>query len=367
MNGGSARVSTSWAANSCVNCSLPGDAAAPATTIAADGRPCMTIVLAEGAIRAERTAAEELAGYLAKITGGAFAVVGESAAVSGPSLYVGPTAFARERGLDPGSWGPERWAIRTVDAHLVLVGGRPRGTLYAVYHFLEDQLGVRWWNALEEHVPQQPTLQVPALDRHGEPTFRYRDIYLLCAHDGGRFGVRNRLNGQGFGATDVTLGSGVYYGAPNGVHTFYIYIPPAEYFAAHPEWFSLIDGKRTADQAQLCLTNPELRAVVVEKFRGFIEQSRAEAQQARPKDRATRSLPPQRPPTPRNSSFSSCTCGRSRPAPQCRFYLVRTGAASRVVMTNDPCESGERRHPPRCNRGAFGLCRVPPTTDKPSA
>ncbi len=27
---------------------------------------------------------------------------------------------------------------------LLLVGGRPRGTLYAVYAFLEETVGVRW-------------------------------------------------------------------------------------------------------------------------------------------------------------------------------------------------------------------------------
>ena len=119
----------------------------------------MTIVLAKEAIPAERTAADELAGYLGKITGGTFAVVEESAASSGPCLYVGPTAFARAHGLDT-IWGPERWALRSVGSDLVLVGGRPRGTLYAVYHFLEDELGVRWWNTLEEHVPPLPTLHI---------------------------------------------------------------------------------------------------------------------------------------------------------------------------------------------------------------
>ncbi len=248
-------------------------------TLATDGQPLMTIVLAEGAIPAERTAAEELADYLTKVTGGEFSVVGEAAAPAGPCLYVGPTAFARKQGLDSAPWGPERWALRGVGPDLALVGGRPRGTLYAVYRFLEDRIGVRWWNAHEEHVPQRPTLRIPALDRQGEPKFRYRDIYLLYAPDG-RFAARNRLNGQGFGGLSAALGGGVYYGPPNGVHTFYFYIPPKDYFDKHPAWFSLVAGKRTTDGAQLCLTNPDLRAAVVEKLRGYIEQSRAEAQEA---------------------------------------------------------------------------------------
>ncbi|MCU0918671.1 MAG: DUF4838 domain-containing protein, partial [Planctomycetes bacterium] len=190
------------------------------------------------------------------------------------------TALARQQGLDPSAWGPERWAMRTVGPDVVLVGGRPRGTLYAAYRFLEDQIGVRWWNVVEEHVPQRPTLEIPSLDRHGEPRFRYRDIHLLYSNDGGRFAARNRLNGQAFGPLDPALGGGVYYGPPNGVHTFYFYIPPKEQFDKHPEWFSLVDGKRTADQAQLCLINRELRASVAEKLRSYIEESRAQARKA---------------------------------------------------------------------------------------
>jgi len=139
---------------------LAGTLGLSAATLATDGEPQMTIVLAEGAIAAERTAAEELAAYLAKVTGGKFPIIGESKAPAGPCLYVGPTAFARKLGLDPVAWGPERWAMRSVGANLVLVGGRPRGTLYAAYRFLEDQVGVRWWNAHEEHVPTRHTLQV---------------------------------------------------------------------------------------------------------------------------------------------------------------------------------------------------------------
>lgn len=257
-----------------------GAAHAPAATLAEEGRPLVTIVLADAAIASERTASEELAGYLGRVTGGKFAVVGEAQAGTGPCLYVGPTAFARRQGLDPAGWGPERWALRSAGSDLALVGGRPRGTLYAVYRFLEDEIGVRWWNPHEEYVPVRRTLEVSALDHQAEPKFRYRDIHLLYANDGGRFAARNRLNGQGFGSLDAALGGGVYYGPPGGVHTFNRYFPPEQCFAPHPEWFSLIGGKRVAEKAQLCLTNPDLRAETIEKLKGYVEQSRAEARKA---------------------------------------------------------------------------------------
>jgi len=98
---------------------LAGTPGLCAATLATDGEPQMTIVLAEGAAAPERTAAEELAGYLAKVTGAKYPIVGEEKAPAGPCLYVGPTAFARKHGLGPAPWGPERWAMRSVGADLV--------------------------------------------------------------------------------------------------------------------------------------------------------------------------------------------------------------------------------------------------------
>ena len=51
------------------------------------------------------------------------------------------------------------------------------------------------------------------------------------------------------------------------MHTFYPLIPPEKYFAAHPEWFSEIKGKRTTEHAQLCLTNEEMRKELVKNLK----------------------------------------------------------------------------------------------------
>ena len=51
------------------------------------------------------------------------------------------------------------------------------------------------------------------------------------------------------------------------------------YFGTHPEWFSLIDGKRDAKEKQLCLTNAELRKFFLDKLKAYIESTRADAKQ----------------------------------------------------------------------------------------
>ncbi len=346
----------------CVPCllilaaALIGSSPAGAAVLATNGKPAVSIVLADDAIPAERTAAEELAEYLGKVTGGRFSIIRQSgASQQAAAIFVGPTRFAKLHGVDPDSWGPEQWAIRTVRNDLILVGGRPRGTLYAAYRFLEDVVGVRWWSPFEEHVPKRPTLEVGALDRHGEPRFRYRDIYLLYANDGGRFAARNRLNGQGFGSLDASLGGGVYYGPPNGVHTFYFYIPPKHYFEKHPEWFSLVGGKRTADKAQLCLTNQELRAAIIEKLKAYIEQARAEARKAGR-------------PAPRDFDISQNDWGGMCECPKCQAIVQREGSQSGplVDFLNHVADAVRDKYPEvRVNTLAYQMTEDPPKTLRP--
>ncbi len=259
---------------------LAGAMSSGAVTIADGGNAVAAIVICDAPEAPEQTAARELATYLGAVTGAAFSVVSESQApAQGPRLFVGPTAFAATHGIDAAALGPEEWVMRTVGDDLILAGGRPRGTLYAAYRFLEDVVGVHWWNAYEETVPQMATLRIDAIDRTGKPAFRCRDIYMLYGNDGGRFAARNRLNRDGDSRIAGEYGGAMDYGPPYHVHTFYMYVPPETYFATHPEWFSLIGGQRDTKQKQLCLTNPELRAFFVDKLKAYIEQSRAAARE----------------------------------------------------------------------------------------
>ena len=147
----------------------------------------------------------------------------------------------------------------------------------------------------------------------------------------------------------------MYYGPPGGVHTFYAYIPPAEYFTKHPEWFSLVRGKRTADQAQLCLTNEALRAVIIEKLTAHIEQARAEAAKARR-------------PEPRDFDISQNDWGGMCECPKCRAIVQREGSQSGPLLDflNHIGDAVRDKYPEvRINTLAYQMTEDPPRTLRP--
>ncbi|MCX7597738.1 MAG: DUF4838 domain-containing protein [Armatimonadetes bacterium] len=255
-----------------VPCVLLGAVRAHALVIAQHGQARATIVLGSDPTPAEETAARELAQHLERITGATFPVVAESEVVRGSRLLVGPSEEARHLlGSDTvDSLGPEEFIVRTIGEDLLLVGGRPRGTLYAVYSFLEDDLGCRWmtWYG-DEDIPRRDTLAVEGIDRRDKPAMAVRDIacHTNTTADKGlmqRFLVRNRCQGPDLNFTgDLSAfgGTSHVYGFPPGgwlVHTLFHWIPPEKHFAEHPEWFSLVGGRRVAT-AQLCFSNRGLR------------------------------------------------------------------------------------------------------------
>ena len=247
-----------------------------ALTVARDGAPVAAIVVGPDANVAEQHAAAELADYLGQIAGCEFTV---AEAADGPAIYVGPTDRARAADIDVDALDGEQWIVRTAGDDLIVVGGRPRGTLYAAYHLLEDELSVHWWSPWAESVPSSPTIELAGLDLSGEPVLQYRDIYRIYGLDEGRFAARNRLNRMGDPPIHARYGGGMNYGPPYHVHTFYLYFRPEEHFADHPEWYSLIGDERMAERHQLCLTNEELRQAYLQKLRDYIEQTRAEAEE----------------------------------------------------------------------------------------
>jgi len=233
--------------------------------LAAGGKTNYSIVVDPGAIAAEQHAAQELAVFLQQVTGAEFPVKTTADQPAGPLLLVGPGRVAGQIAADVKLEGlaPDGIVIETVGEHLLLAGDRPRGTLYAVYTFLEDAIGCRWWSSKVSTIPQRPELTVPEQHVRYVPPLEYRETFWADAFDGD-WAARNKSNGNSE-RLEEKHGGKIRYGGPFFVHTFAELVPPGTYFKDHPEYFSEVNGQRLDGYAQVCVTNEAVKKLIADQ------------------------------------------------------------------------------------------------------
>jgi hypothetical protein len=223
-------------------------------TLVDQGKSSYTIRLPADAIPAEHRAAEELQTHLEQMSGARLPI---DAGARSPRIVLRH---------DP-ALGPETFRLRTSGRDLLISGGRPRGLLYGAYTLLE-KLGVRWYTSEVRRIPRLPTIRLDPMEETQSPAFEYREPFFTEAFDRD-WAARNKTNGDHSLLDDSTGGKLVYYPF---VHSFYQLLPPDKYFKDHPEYYSLIDGRRRWERGQLCLTNPEVLRLAVETVRGWIRR-----------------------------------------------------------------------------------------------
>ena len=320
-------------------------ASAEVVPLASGGRPMCVVVSQDGMSPPERHAAEELIQTLKQIIGSPPAYAApERISENVIPIYVG-NGTATARAFPDVSWkqlGPEEIVIRVEPQRILLTGGRPRGTLYAVSRFLQEFCRVRWWTPWASQIPHDPNLWVPVKQIRYNPVFEYREPFWYVAFDP-QWAVRNCVNGQSARIPDEWGGCIRYKGF---VHTFYRLVPPDPWFKRHPEWFSMINGKRTAGRAQLCLTNPELRDFVTERVRQWLKES--------PEANIVS--------ISQNDWYGPCEC------PKCKALDEREGshAGSLLDFVNDIASRLEKGFPHVAfDTLAYQYTRKPPRTIRP--
>lgn len=147
-----------------------------------------TVLVPAGEPEFVRLAAEDLIGDVRRITGQTARLVRVRAACPAPCVVIGSVehSAALIEGLAPqaaaelrGKWEAHR-GLLAGDGTLLLAGSNARGAMFAVYHFLEETLGVdpmHHWSGLTP--AGRARIDIAALDlRAGEPTFRFRGWFL---------------------------------------------------------------------------------------------------------------------------------------------------------------------------------------------
>ena len=254
-------------------------------TLVANGTAAATVVVKKGQNGTARTAAAELQRYVAKATGAKLPVVDDDHVPHGTLIHMGPNRLIERLDVSPGHIGPEGCAVKTVDAeNLVFLGSDEPGLRFGVYAFLERYLGVRWFfpGEIGEVVPKRSSLAVEDVDFKEEPDYRMRWLGTSPEEETdpevSLWKWRNRIG------RSLKLNRG---------HAFDAMVPPEKYFAEHPEYFALIDGKRGGPYIlkkkgvhyQLCTTNPDVLRLCVEYFRRtYDEDPSLECESVSPND-----------------------------------------------------------------------------------
>ena len=191
----------------------------------------MQIQIGKNATAVEQKAASELKGHLNLLN---------IAGIQNMEFYIGAeiakAAGIKEQELD--KLGDEGFIIKRLGNKVILSGGAgaKRGTLYAVYEFLEWIAGWRWWTSEAETIPAN-VIRIPEkLDKRYIPAFEYRET--LYRHlDEIKWLVRNRINGKCM-THGIPAEWGGYCKYDPFVHTIIGTLIPYERVRSHPEWWA---------------------------------------------------------------------------------------------------------------------------------
>ena len=275
-----------WASASAVMLALLGAGSVCALTLVDLGKSEYVIVIAQDAIPAERFAAEELALHVEQMSGVALPIVTDAGALPGRGVFLGPTRHTAHLDVEV-DWeqlGPEEYLLRVTDDHLIIAGGRPRGTLYGVYALLEDHLGCRWFAPDTTVIPRRETITLAPARTTGRPAFEYREPKLYAGgrrsawwrkHFDPKYVARTRNSGT-FVHTHVHPMEerfGGHFKIPHFGHNLSALVPSKLYAAEHPEYFAWHDGKRVlGGDVELCLTHPDVARIAADSLRKWMRE-----------------------------------------------------------------------------------------------
>lgn len=220
------------------------------------------IVVPSAATPYELKASEVLQDYILQISGTALPIVPANKHRSRYEILLGQNDRLDElkTGINLNVLKEDGFVIRTDSMRLIIAGGNEKGTLYGVYTFLEDYLGCRMYSPSVKLTPKQTRIALNKIDNIQVPIIGFRDTHYRVAWDAEYTAWHKLDHDEKGGRPDWGM----------WVHTFNELVSPEIYYQDHPEYYSLVKGKRIP--TQLCLTNPEVLDITIQNLRSKIAQ-----------------------------------------------------------------------------------------------
>ncbi|MDR1557272.1 MAG: DUF4838 domain-containing protein [Tannerellaceae bacterium] len=202
------------------------------------------------------TAALLLQDFAGRITGATIDILPEGSRIRKGDILIG-----NKQPLPSGtSHKPEikedGFLLTTTDGYVRIVKGEGKGSIYGVVTLLEDYFGIHYYAENTYSLTKSNDMIVPSgINRVENPSFRYRQTQAYSLKDP-IYGLWHRLE-----FPNEVFADNLW------VHTFNRLLPASDYGAAHPEYYSFVNGQRRPGAAsQWCLTNPEVFEIVANRI-----------------------------------------------------------------------------------------------------
>jgi len=201
-------------------------------------------------------AAEELRHYVRQISGGDIPVTTEETH--------DPDRLSIRVGFKPNTataLTPHTIGYFLEGDDLYIYGGNSLSTLYAVYRFLEQELGCLWLSPDAELIPETKHIRIETGKSYSyNPEIETRTVHSRLFYENHGFADKLGVTYEGFPG----------YVPGHGVHTFHRFLPEASFYEDHPEYYALRGGKRLT--TQLCLSNEDVLRIVTDSVRALFEK-----------------------------------------------------------------------------------------------
>lgn len=225
---------------------FPISAMAADSCLIKNGKPAGCIVLpASETDKGVVKAADDFSKYLKEMSGADVPVVRDSGKCPGFRILLGSTRFAPVKAEEVArkNVGFDGFVMKSVPGGLLLAGRTPKARKWAVYHFADFILGIRWYTAEDDGptIPKRSTVTIPNLRETVKPDFAWRcqwwSFQGLPMHAKHETPLSKKLQVN----RDTWWEFNRQWGINAEVGHAFSALVPQELFAEHPEYFPYIN------------------------------------------------------------------------------------------------------------------------------
>lgn len=156
---------------------------------------------------------------------------------------------------------PHEIQIKTENKSVLIQGGSDESAVFAVYEFLEQFLGCKWFAPDVDYIPESKSIVLNGAIIYAYlPDITTRTVHSRLFYGNQEFADKHKVSTLAF----------PHYVPKARVHTFHRFMPEEKFYGDHPEYYAWRGEKRLP--TQLCLTNDDVFEIVEDSVAAYFEQ-----------------------------------------------------------------------------------------------